>query len=62
MEKHLLKFKGDGKVRGLDKGSFRQGEAWQGVRMQLPVGALKGQGVCLWGRKHKKHSFTRQQG
>lgn len=38
MEKHLLKFKGDGKVRGLDKGSFRWGEGWQGVRMQLPVG------------------------
>lgn len=57
MEKHLFKFKGDGKVWDLDEGSFRQGEDWQGVRMQLPVGSCERAGGLFVGKETQEAQF-----
>ena len=63
MKKTSLKFEGDGKVSDLDEESFRQGEGWQGVRIQLlMMSCERPGGFALCGRKHKKHCFLRQQG
>lgn len=56
-KKHLFKFKGDGKVRGLDDGSFRQGEDCQGVRMQLPVGGSERAGGLFVGKETQEAQF-----
>lgn len=62
MEKHLFKFKGDGKVRGLDDRSFRQGEDCQGVRMQLPVGGSERAGGLFVGKETQEAQFHEARG
>jgi len=57
-ERTSLKFGGDEQVGDSDKRQCRQGEGWQGVRVQLSVGACERTGgFSLWIRKLKKHSL-----
>lgn len=58
-----LMFGGDGQVVDSDERSFRQGEGWQGVRIQVPMdGCERARGFALRGRKHKKRCVLGQQG